>query len=239
MTALKAFRVIPVLICGSLMLCTAAAAQEASGCGSTDTACQYFERLTREEQFDRIVQSVDKTKRYSAAARGLIGQAYLQLAGRDGTTPEQEEAFCLKAVSYGATQGYMGLYFINAQDNEQKALGYLREYVRTQPNDSVPYVILGETELLNGNYRLADAYLRQSKKVTRSHSARVDWLLFQANYLLGNHGEAGRLLESAVAGGAFQKELKSISTDSRFRGIEQMPAYRKYRGIFTEASVRP
>ncbi|HSQ78360.1 MAG TPA: hypothetical protein VLN91_05660, partial [Nitrospirota bacterium] len=164
---------------------------ENSLCIKSDTVCMEFEQLAEAGQFDAIIKKIDAATRYSEGSRHLIGKAYLALAGREEATPEQEETFCRKALEYGATQAYMGLYFIHAQKDQEKALGFLRQYVETKPVDSVPYVILGETELGKKNYKLADFYLRESKKVARARSARVDWMLFQANYLLGNYQYAG------------------------------------------------
>ena len=181
---------------------------ENSLCIKSDTVCMEFEQLAEAGQFDAIIKKIDAATRYSEGSRHLIGKAYLALAGREEATPEQEETFCRKALEYGATQAYMGLYFIHAQKDQEKALGFLRQYVETKPVDSVPYVILGETELGKKNYKLADFYLRESKKVARARSARVDWMLFQANYLLGNYQYAGEMIGSVAANGKFNEELK-------------------------------
>lgn len=212
-----------------LMISTSGFAAERSMCGQNDEVCRDFEALANADQFDKIAAKADSKKQYSEGARQYIGKAYLALAAAETNTPEQEEAFCRKALEFGASQAYMGLYFIHVQKNEAQALGYLREYVKTKPGDSVPYVILGESELNRKNYQLADTYLQQSKKVSRANSPRVDWMLFQANYLLGNYQFASEMLENALQNGKFYQELKSLSTDIRFQGMDKRPEFKKYR----------
>ncbi len=206
----------------------------ASSCSQTDTLCRNFENLFHADQFDKIVAAADPAKQYSEGARHYIGRAYLALAGRENISPEQEEVFCRKALEYGATQAYMGLYFIHVQKDPEKALGFLRQYVETKPADSVPYVILAESELGKKNYKLADFYLRESKKVARARSARVDWMQFQTSYLLGNYQDAVEMLESVAANGKFKEELRSLGADERFQGIEKRPGFEKF---FTAANT--
>ena len=201
---------------------------QSSPCIKSDTVCMEFEQLAKAGQFDAIIQKIDAAVQYSEGARHFIGMAYLALAGREETTPEQEEAYCRKALEYGSNQAYMGLYFIHAQKDQEKALGFLRQYVETKPVDSVPYVILGETELEKKNYKLADTYLRESKKVARARSTRVDWMLFQVNYILGNDQFAGEMLESALTNRKFEEELKALAADTSFQGIEKRPEFRKF-----------
>lgn len=208
-------------------------ASEGSSCKESDAICREIESLARTGQFDKIVTKVDSSSHYSEEARHYIGQAYLTLASAETNTPEQEEAFCRKALKFGSTQAYMGLYFIYARKDPAAALGFLKEYIATKPRDSVPYVILGEAELNSNNYRLADAYLRESKKVARASSPRVDWMLFQANYLLGDYKFAGEMLESALNNGRFDKELKALASDGRFQGMGKRPEFRKYQQLMT------
>ncbi len=229
-------RVIPGLLAlMTLVGATISPASESTLCKDSDRECLEFENNVRTGQFDKIIAKVDPTKQYSEGARHYLGMAYLALAGREENTPEQEEAYCRKALEYGSNEAYMGLYFIHAQKDPEEALGFLRQYIETKPADSVPYVILGETELGKKNYKLADFYLRESKKVARARSARVDWMLFQANYLLANYQYAGEILESVMANGKFNEELKALSTDERFQGIEKRPELRKF---FTATNAR-
>ena len=62
-------------------------------CAEKDRACREFSTLAAADQFDKIIEKVDAKKDYSEAARSIIGQAYLMVAGRETNTPEQEEQF--------------------------------------------------------------------------------------------------------------------------------------------------
>lgn len=192
-----------------------------------DRACQEFARLAENDQFDAILAKVDPNATYSSAAKDIIGQAYLMIAGKEGNTPEQEEMYCRKALEYGATSAYMGLYFIHAGENTEEALGYLREYVATKPNDAVPYVLLGESELEKGNYATARTLLENAKKLARGRSSHLDWLLFQAAYLTGDYALASNLLDSAIKQGYSVNDLKTLLSDPRFNGLEKRPEFRK------------
>jgi len=197
-------------------------------CADKDLFCKDFETLVQSEQYDKVIGKIDPREAYSEMARQFIGRAYLGIASAENNTPKQEEQYCKKALKYGAVQAYMGLYFITVQDAPETALGYLRKYVATKPGDSVPYVILGEAELEQGHYKEADAYLRQSKKVARARSPRVDFMLFQANYLLGNFADASQMLENALSIGQFDKQMKSLSADARFSGIQSRPEFKRF-----------
>ena len=216
---------------------TGALAME-SPCSAQDAACKEFSTLAAAEQYDKIIGKADAAKTYSPAARSYIGQAYLVIAGRENNTPEQEEQFCLKALEYGATSAYMGLYFIHAGRNEERALGFLKQYIATQPKDSVPYVLLGQTEMDKENYATANTLLRQARSVARGHSANLDWMLFQVNYLLGDFAYASAMLDSALTQDQFAKELKSLSADPRFVGLSLKPEFRKYEPMIKGASAK-
>jgi hypothetical protein len=166
--------VISVLCLGFLLAgTTPAPCSDLPACAKNDTACREFAKLSGAEQFEQLVAQVNPKRAYSEGARRYIGEAYLMLAGREANTPEQEEQFCLKALEYGATPAYMGLYFIHAATDTEKALGYLKRYVATKPQDSVPYVILGEAELEKRNYSAASEYLTEAKKVSHGRSRRA------------------------------------------------------------------
>ena len=197
-------------------------------CADKDLFCKDFETLVQNEQYDKVIGKIDPREAYSEMARQFIGRAYLGIASAENNTPKQEEQYCKKALKYGAVQAYMGLYFITVQESPETALGYLRKYVATKPGDSVPYVILGEAELEQRHYKEADSYLRESKKVARAHSPRVDFLLFQANYLLGNFADASQMLENALSSGQFDKYVSSLSADARFSGIGSRPEFKKF-----------
>jgi tetratricopeptide (TPR) repeat protein len=209
-----------------------------SPCSAQDTACQEFSTLAAAEQFDKIIGKVDAAKTYSPAARSYIGQAYLMIAGRENNTPAQEEQFCLKALEYGATSAYMGLYFIHAGQNEEKALGFLKQYIATQPKDSVPYVLLGQAEMDKEHYVAANEFLRQARSIARGHSVNLDWMLFQVNYLLGDFAYASAMLDSALTQDQFANELKSLSADPRFAGLSQRPEFRKHEPMIKGAAAK-
>jgi tetratricopeptide (TPR) repeat protein len=205
--------------------------QAAERCTAQDTACSEFAKLAETEQFERIIEKADGNKKYSEAARSYIGQAYLMVAGRETNTPEQEEQFCLKALEYGATSAYMGLYFIHAGQNPEKAIEYLKQYVATKPKDSVPYVLLGEAEMEKENYETANMYLREAKSIARGHSTNLDWMLFQVNYLLGDFAYASVMLDGALAQGQFINELRSLAADPRYADLGIRPEFSKYEPV--------
>lgn len=208
-----------------------------SPCSAQDAACNEFSTLAAAGQFDAIIGKADSTRAYSPAARYYIGQAYLMIAGRENNTPAQEEQYCLKALEYGATSAYMGLYFVHAGQDEEKALAYLRKYIATQPKDPVPYVLLGQAEMDKEHYAAANELLRQARSVARGHSANLDWMLFQVNYLLGDFAYASAMLDSALTQDQFFKELRSLSADPRFADISLRPEFRKYESMIKSASA--
>ncbi len=205
-------------------------------CAGNDKACREFAKLFQAEQYDRIVETVEPGKTYSDPAKHYIGLAYLQLAGRETNTPEQEERFCRQALEYGATSAYMGLYFIYAQKDTETALGFLKQYIGTRPPDALPYVILGEHEFENRNYAAANTYLREAKTVGRGYSFSLEWMLFQVNYLLGDHAYAAAMLENVMSRKEFAHEFKALTADPRFSGMEKQPAFRKYEYLFKDAA---
>jgi len=224
----------------ALLLFTASASnsmasEPVSRCKEGDTICKQFETFIQAEQPEKVLAQYDPAKRFSSEALRYVGDAYLALASRDNVTPEQEEGYYRKALEIKHDIAYMGLYFLYAQKDNEKALGFLREYVKTKPVDTVPYVILGEAELNNKNYAASAAYLREGKRVAHAHSPRVDWMLFQASYLLKEYAVAGELFESAVTKGSFEKELKVLTTDPRFADIEKRPEFKKHEGLIKAA----
>ena len=164
----------------------------------------------------------------------LAGGDMNDLIAKHKLTDEQVEKlqFCLKALEYGASSAYMGLYFIHAGTDVAKALGYLKQYVGTKPQDSVPYVLLGEAAYAQRNYADAKAYLQEAKKVARGKSANVDWLLFQASFLTGDYSLASTMLDSSFAQGKTVGDLKAlVSADTRFAEIGKRSEFRKYMNI--------
>jgi len=226
-------RFLMMIIAAGLFLAVSSCGRAAERqCPEKDEQCKEFARLAEAEQYDKIIGAIDAKKTYSDASRSIIGQAYLMMAGRETNTPEQEEQFCRKALEYGSTSAYMGLYFIYASKDAEAAFGFLKQYIATKPRDSVPYVILGEAELEKKNYQAADAYLREARKVARGQSANLDWLSFQAGYLTGDYAYAGSMLESAMKRPEYEKELRSLIADPRFSGMEKRPEFKQYEYLF-------
>jgi hypothetical protein len=159
----------------------------------------------------------------------------MALASRANSTPAQEESYYRGALQVNHTIAYLGLYFLYVQKDEGKAMDFLREYIKSKPADTVPYAILGEVELNNKNYELADAYLRQAKRVAYAYSPRIDWMLFQANYLLKDYQVAKEMFGSAVTYGKFEKELRAMASDQRFDGIDKRPEFKKYQSMLSVA----
>lgn len=217
-----------VIILGSIVAVRPSDLSAGTACAPSDKACREFERLTDGEQFEEIIAKVNPKGTYSPAARDLIGRAYLMVAGKETNTPEQEEQFCRKALEYGATSAYMGLYFIHADRDTDKALGFLKQYVETQPQDSVPYVILGEAELARNNYTAANEYLTKARTVARGKSSNLDWLLFQSSYLTGDYSTSATMLDQAFAHGKTVGDLKAlIAQDPRFGDLGKKNEFRK------------
>ncbi len=229
--------VLIVVLLVTVLPAAGSASSPASRCEEGDKVCKEFERLTEEQLPEKIINQYEAATgaELSAGSRFYIGSAYLALASSDGVTPEQEERCYWKALKLGYPVAYMGLYFFHVQKDEEKALGFLREYVKTKPEDTVPYVILGEAELNRNNYAGADAYLREAKRVARAYSPRVDWLLFQANYLLKNYQFASEMFTNAVTKGTFENEIKALSSDIRFEGIEKRPEFQGLRKMLKVA----
>ncbi len=213
------------------------ASSPSSRCEKGDKVCREFEQLAEEQQPEKIITQYEAGSgtALSAGSRFYIGGAYLALASRDNVSPEQEERYYWKALKLDYSVAYLGLYFFHVQKDEEKALGFLREYVKTKPEDTVPYVILGEAELNRHNYGSADKYLREAKRVARAYSPRVDWLLFQANYLLKNYQFASDVLANALTKGDFEDEIKALSSDPRFADIGKLPEFQSLREMLKVA----
>jgi tetratricopeptide (TPR) repeat protein len=198
-------------------------------CARQDTTCRELAKLFEAEQYDALIEKVGPNQSYSNEAKDYIGRAYLQMAGKESNTPEQEEQLCLKALEYGATQAYMGLYFIHAGADQTKALGYLKQYVATKPNDAVPFVLLGEAEFESRNYAAAKEYLLSAKEVARGRSSNMDWLLFQACYLAGDYPRAATMLDESFAHGKTIGDLKAlIASDARFAELGKRPEFKRF-----------
>ncbi|MEK6744201.1 MAG: hypothetical protein AABZ15_11345 [Nitrospirota bacterium] len=209
-----------------------------SACAKSDAACREFAALSAAGKYQAIIDKASPKRSYSDEARALIGNAYLMAAGREGNTPQQEEQLCLKALEYGATSAYMGLYFIHARTDTVKANGFLKRFVETKPQDAAPYVLLGESDFNQGNYKSAKEYLHEAKKVSRGKSADLDWFLFKASYLAGDLSLASMMLDSAFSQGKTTGDLKAlVSTDNRFSGMGKQYEFRKFFKILNGTTV--
>lgn len=209
-----------------------------SACAKSDAACREFAALSAADKYQAIIDKVNPKRSYSDAARALIGNAYLMVAGREGATPQQEEQLCLKALEYGATSAYMGLYFLHIKTDAVKANGFLKQFVDTKPQDAAPYVLLGEADFKQGNYKSAKEYLHEAKKVSRGKSGDLDWFLFKASYLAGDHSMASMMLDSSFSQGKTAGDLKAlVSSDNRFAGMGKQYEFRKFFKILNGTTV--
>lgn len=209
-----------------------------SACAKSDAVCREFAALSAAGRHQIIIDKVNPKRPYSDAARALIGNAYLMAAGQEGITQQQEEQLCLKALEYGATSAYMGLYFIHAKTDTAKANGFLKQFVETKPQDAAPYVLLGESDFKQGNYKSAKEYLHEAKKVSRGKSADLDWFLFKASYLAGDLSMASMMLDSAFSQGKTAGDLKAlVSSDNRFAGMGKQYEFRKFFKILNGTTV--
>lgn len=210
----------------------------ASACAKSDAACREFAALSAAEKYQAIIDKANPKRSYSDEARALIGNAFLMAAGREGNTPQQEEQLCLKALEYGATSAYMGLYFIYSKTDMVKANGFLKQFVETKPQDAAPYVLLGEYDFKQGNYTSAKKYLHEAKKVSRNKSADLDWVLFKASYLAGDLSMASMMLDSAFSQGKTSGDLKAlVSSDDRFAGMGKQYEFRKFFKILNGTTI--
>lgn len=209
-----------------------------SECTKKDAACREFAVLSASGKHQTIIDKVNPKRSYSDEARALIGNAYLMAAGREGNTPQQEEQLCLKAIEYGATSAYMGLYFIYAKTDPAKANKFLKQYVETKPQDAAPYMILGEADYKQGQYKSAKEYLYNARKVSRGKSGDLDWFLFKASYLSGDYSVASMMLDSSFSQGKTAGDLKSlVSSDSRFADVGKQYEFRKFFKILNGATI--
>jgi len=209
-----------------------------SSCAKNDTNCREFAALSAAGKHQAIIDKANPKRSYSDAARALIGNAYLMAAGREGNTPQQEEQLCLKALEYGATSAYMGLYFLYAKTDLVKANGFLKQFVETKPQDAAPYVLLGESDFKQGNYKSAKDYFHEAKKVSRGKTGDLDWFLFKASYLAGDLSMASMMLDSAFSQGKTTGDLRALaSSDNRFAGMGKQYEFRKFFKILNGTTI--
>lgn len=209
-----------------------------SACAKSDAACREFAALSAAGKYQTVIDKVNPKQSYSDAARVLIGNAYLTAAGREGNTPQQTEQLCLKALEYGATPAYMALYSLYAKTDAVKANGYLKQFVETKPQDATPYVLLGEADFKQGNFKSAKEYLHEAKKVSRGNSGDLDWFLFKASYLAGDYTMASVMLDSSFSQGKTAGDLKAlVSSDQRFGAMGKQYEFRKFFKILNGVTL--
>jgi len=200
-----------------------------SACANSDAVCREFAALSDAGKHQTIIDKVIPKRSYSDASRTLIGNACLMVARQEGKTPQQKEQLYLKALDYGATSAYMGLYFIYARTDSVKANGFLKQFVETKPQDATPYVLLGEADFKKGNFKGAKEYLREAKNVSQGKSGEIDWFLFKASYLAGDLSMASAALDSSFSQGKTAGDLKAlVSSDERFAGMGKQYEFRKF-----------
>jgi tetratricopeptide (TPR) repeat protein len=209
-----------------------------SACAKGDAVCREFAGLSDAGKHQAIIDKVNPKKSYSDEARRLIGNAYLTVTGQESNTPQQKEQLYVKALEYGATSAYMGLYFIHAKTDTVKANGFLKKFVETKPQDATPYVLLGEADFKKGNYKSAKEYLREAKKVSQGNSGDIDWFLFKASYLAGDLSMASAMLDSSFSQGKTAGDLKAlVSSDERFAAMGKQYEFRKFFKILNGVTV--
>jgi hypothetical protein len=214
------------------------ASSPASRCSDADTVCGNLEQLFETQQPEKIVEQYSPSKQFSEASLRYIGAAYMALASQRNILPDQEEGYYRKALEVKYNISYMGLYFFYVQKDKEKALGFLREYVKTRPIDTLPFIILGEVEMNRNNVQLADSYLRSGREVAYGRSPRIDWLLFQTNFLLKNYEFSRDMFVNAVTKGNFNNELRSITSDPRFAGIDKRPEFIQFHNMLKVAQIK-
>jgi tetratricopeptide (TPR) repeat protein len=200
-----------------------------SACAKSDAVCKEFAALSDAGKHQTIIDKVNPKQSYSDKARMLIGNAYLTVARQENKTPQQKEQLYMNALEYGATSAYMSLYFLHAKTDTVKANGYLKQFVETKPQDATPYVLLGEADYKQGNFKSAKEYLREAKKVSNGKSGDIDWFLFKASYLAGDYFMASAMLDSSFSQGKTAGDLKAlVSSDQRFSSMGKKYEFRKF-----------
>jgi tetratricopeptide (TPR) repeat protein len=184
----------------------------------------------------------------NTAAQLELGTFYDPLAQptRGGFTPEGVRAadWYERAALAGVAEAQrkLGLLFAKGgaglTADAAKAHGFLKQFVQTKPQDSAPYVLLGESDFNQGNYKSAKEYLHEAKKVSRGKSGDLDWFLFKASYLSGDLSLASMMLDSAFSQGKTAGDLKAlVSSDNRFAEMGKQYEFRKFFKILNGVTV--
>lgn len=203
-------------------------------CGN-DVECKRLERLSDQREDRKIVETTSPEKTYSPGAVFYIGLAYKSLASRKGVTFEQAVDYYLKALEFNYYPAHLDLYRLYLEKDQKKALGHLRRYLETNPGDPNAYFAAGEEEYREGNYKASHNYLRQAKKLSKGHTAGIDWLLFKVNYILRNYSSARKALDDALAQARLKTELKQLKDDPRFADVLERPEFKTYQQMIRDA----
>jgi len=112
------------------------------------------------------------------------------------------------------------------------------QYIATAPRDSIPFFILGESEMTKKNYAAAHAYLREAKNNSRGSSVNIDWMLFQAGCLTGDYTTARAMLDSSFSLGKTVGDLKALVVDRRFSDMGRRSEFKKFFPIIGTTTAR-
>lgn len=197
----------------------------------TDEKCKALEKQYYKEEYKNIVSTVDPKEQYSEGSRFYIGMSYVNLAEKASSFAEKDK-FYRQAISVKYYPAYMSLYGLYLEKNPEIALGFLMEYLKTNPDDPAPFVTAGKVDLEKGNYKNANRYLRRARALSNGHTAEIDWLLFKTNYILGNYKFAREMFESASAQSRLTDNIRDLRSDPRFAGIEDRPEFKEYKELF-------
>ncbi len=199
----------------------------------SDKTCKTLENLFYQQDFEQIVSTTNPAQSYSDGSVFYIGMAYTRLVGQTQSF-DRKVGLYKKALQFKYYPAYTALFLEYRKRNPSLAMSYLRDYIKTKPDDSEPYFYLGEGEFQKGHLSTANRYLRQAKALSNGHTAGLDWDLFQINYVLGHYRYAHREFESALAQmdrNDINNGIATIRRDPRFKGIEKLPEFRDDRGL--------
>jgi len=199
----------------------------------SDDTCKKLEEQYFKKEYDKIIAAIDPKKRYSEGSSFYIGMSYTILAERTDS-PEAKDKLYRQAIAIKYYPAYMSLYNLYRGKNPEAAMAFVKEYIKTDPRDPAPFLVLSEAQFNKRNYSEADKYLRKARQLSKGHTSKVDWLLFKTNYILGNYTSASQMFESAIAQSRFTEEIQALKSDTRFVGIENRPEFKQYKPLFSK-----
>lgn len=203
----------------------------------SDSVCKKIENQYFKKEYEKLVSAINPREKYSEGSVFYIGMSYTMLAEKAHLLETKEKLY-RQAIAIRYYPAYMSLYNLYREKNHETATGLLKEYVKTNPDDPAPFVVLGEIEFNSKSYKDADKYLRRAKKLSKSHTSGLDWLLFKTNYVLGNYEYSSKMFDSAIAQSRFTEEIQAIKTDPRFAGIEDRPEFKQYKSLLNKKGQR-